>query len=255
MSMQPATLFTICAVQTVLRIDTRRGLYFLHIPRTVLLTLLGWFEVSRCLKYHGDLPLSIYFDAEMNREIALPDFNHGCDELFDWAGEIMENILHFNDWSSPDILPRDVYAYLMSRTTVYRHFFREELAHVVMEYVTRYSNFGPTLRLCLEFYQTDDTREAQQYAYRKKHAEIIWSELISFLQQRSMWCSNCVRTPLFRLFGPSACRGFTNLHRGVVSSIFWTECRNSLLFDHRIRTQVRVDANIFPEPESDTDSD
>ncbi|GBM98217.1 hypothetical protein AVEN_18003-1 [Araneus ventricosus] len=132
----------------------------------------------------------------MNCELALPDFNHGCDELFDWAGEIMENILHFNDWSSPDILPRDVYAFLMSRTTVYRHFFREESAHVVIEYVTRYSNFGPTLRLCLECYYRDDTREAQRCAYKNKHAEIIWSELISFSQWRSMWCSNCVRRPL-----------------------------------------------------------
>ncbi|GBN18798.1 hypothetical protein AVEN_39720-1 [Araneus ventricosus] len=144
MPMQPATLFTICAVQTVLCTDTRQDLYSLYILRTV-------FEVTRCLKYHGDLPLSIYFDAEMNREIALPDFNHGCDELFDWAGEIMENILHFNDWSSPDILPRHVYAYLMSRTTVYRHFFREESAHVVMK--TKDKNLNLPANLCQEIRQ------------------------------------------------------------------------------------------------------
>ncbi|GBM98215.1 hypothetical protein AVEN_18002-1 [Araneus ventricosus] len=144
----------------------------LDIPRTVLISFLEWFDATRCLQYHRDLTLRIYFDAEMNREIALPDLNHGCDELFDCAGEIMENILHFNDWSSPDILLRHVYAYLMSRTTVYRHFFREESAHVVIEYVTRYYNFRPTLRLCLECYK-DDTREAQRCAYRKKHAEII----------------------------------------------------------------------------------
>ncbi|GBN33075.1 hypothetical protein AVEN_7613-1 [Araneus ventricosus] len=94
---QPATLFTISAVQTGLCVGTRHDLYFLDVPRTVFVRLMASFEATRCLQYHRHLPLSIYFDAERNCEIVLPDNNHRCDERFDWDGEIMENEFHFHD--------------------------------------------------------------------------------------------------------------------------------------------------------------
>ncbi|GBM50942.1 hypothetical protein AVEN_114596-1 [Araneus ventricosus] len=254
MPTQPARLFAISAIRTSLYVGSRQDLYLLHVPRTVFVNLMVTFEATRCLQYHRDLPLCIYFDTEGNCEIVQPDYDHRCDERFDEEGEIMENELHFHDWSFPPILSRDLYAYLMSRVTIDRYFFREDFVHIVTEYVTRYSALGPTLRLCLECYHIDDTSEAVGYAHRKKHGVFARSDLILILRQRSLWCFNCVRTPLFRLLTLQACRSYTNLHRGGVSDIFWTVCRGSQLFDYRIRTQERVNLNVFPEQFA-TDSD
>ncbi|GBO35670.1 hypothetical protein AVEN_124537-1 [Araneus ventricosus] len=67
---------------------------------------------------------------------------------------------------APRYFARDVYAYLMSRTTVYRHFFAR-IGSRCYGYLTRYSNFGPTFSDCASSVIKDDTREAQQYVQKE----------------------------------------------------------------------------------------
>lgn len=141
------------------------------------------------------------------------------------------NLLWMNDldswdWTVPTPLPAALFAYLMQQNLDYNSFFIESPTHFLTIRYTKSKPDTVPYDLCEPCLNRDLDFLTATYQRSKEHSVYSDNCAMMYVLEAKNWCSNCITTPLFRIFDEQTCHNRTGLHtrlrrKRFRSGMFW----------------------------------
>lgn len=128
------------------------------------------------------------------------------------------NLLRMNDldnwdWTIPTPLPADLFHYLFSQDLSYNSFFIESPTHFMTVRFTKYKRDTVPYDMCEPCLNRDLDYWHCHYTRKREHVVYSSNTAMMYILESKNWCSNCVTTPLFRLYDERTCSNNTGLHQ------------------------------------------
>lgn len=129
------------------------------------------------------------------------------------------NLLKMNeldawDWTIPTPLPADLFVYLFKQDPVsYNSFFLEDPTHFLSVRYTKHKRDTVPYSLCEACFNRDLDYFSCFYTKTRDHCVYTTNTAMLYILESKNWCSNCVTTPLFRLYNEHDCSVHTGLHQ------------------------------------------
>lgn len=209
--MHPPTLWEISLKKTSDSISSMDKFFDLVLPTRTRSSLMQYFKDNKSSKYNEKL-----------QAVLIPEWletNVTEDELTEEQMKmIRDHGLDMWDWSTPMLIPPDLFAHLMSLRSASVAFFIEDPTHVILAYYSLIKRGYPEVRMCPNCYRRDTVFTSWNAHIIKTHEVLEMIEVIDFMQDSVNWCDNCILTPLFSFLDEDTCRERYHLHTRLRSS-------------------------------------
>lgn len=214
MSLSVAPLADLCFLEVFRNVRDMFSVPKLGLPRALNKTLSYYFIDNKKLRFRKEL-VSTAVPSGLEGTVT-PGF----------MNLLWMNDLDAWDWTVPTPLPAPLFAYLMQQNLDYMSFFIESPTHFLTIRYTKTKPDTVPYDLCEPCLNRDLDYFTATYTKTKEHSVYSENCAMMYILESKNWCSNCITTPLFRIFDESTCHSRTGLHtrlrrKRMRSGMFW----------------------------------